>query len=136
MSTNPAQASSSVSHPCSTRLPTRPAQRRSKKRLCIEVDRHDLTELLKRKPLAAMDLMATLGRQFHSAQRLIRVRAYRNPNEVIEKQATFGERIADSVAGFGGSWTFILSFLFLLGLYCASTFFSVSRLGIPTHSSC
>jgi len=37
--------------------------------------------------------------------------ANRNPNEIIEKEMTFGERIADSVAGFGGSWTFILTFL-------------------------
>jgi uncharacterized membrane protein len=35
----------------------------------------------------------------------------RNPNDIIEKDATFGERIADRVAGFGGSWTFILTFL-------------------------
>jgi CRP/FNR family cyclic AMP-dependent transcriptional regulator len=33
---------------------------------------------------------------------------------VIEKDATFGEHIADHVAGFGGSWTFIITFL--LGL--------------------
>jgi len=41
----------------------------------------------------------------------------RNPNEVIEKDATFGERIADRVAGFGGSWTFILTFLAGLIVY-------------------
>ncbi len=39
-----------------------------------------------------------LGRQFHAAQQLVRIRAMRNPNEVIEREATFGERIADSVA--------------------------------------
>lgn len=85
---------------------------------CIEIDRTDLAELFRLKPPAAMDLMATLGRQFHSAQRLIRVRAHRNPNELIEEQSTWGERVADAVAGFGGSWTFILSFLVLLGVYC------------------
>ena len=39
------------------------------------------------------------------------MRASRNPNEVIEEDATFGEHIADAVAGFGGSWTFIITFL-------------------------
>ena len=58
-----------------------------------------------------------LGRQFHASQQLVRLRANRNPNEVIEKDATFGERIADKVAGFGGSWTFILSFGFVLVSY-------------------
>lgn len=86
--------------------------------VCIEVDRHDLAELFRLKPASAMDLLATLGRQFHSAQRLIRVRAHRNPNEVIEEESTVGERIADKVAGFGGSWTFILTFLAGLVVYC------------------
>jgi len=27
---------------------------------------------------------------------LVRLRASRNPNEIIEKQATFGERVADN----------------------------------------
>ncbi|MCA8883443.1 MAG: DUF1003 domain-containing protein [Rhodobacteraceae bacterium] len=33
-----------------------------------------------------------------------------NPHEDWTDQATFGERMADSVASFGGSWTFILLF--------------------------
>jgi len=43
----------------------------------------------------------------------------RYPNEVIDRKATFGERIADSVAGFGGSWTFIITFLTILVIYSA-----------------
>src|SRR6266446_2904109 len=78
--------------------------------VCIEVDRHDISVLLERKPLAGMDMLAVLGRQFHASQQLVRVRANRNPNEVIEEEATFGQRLADSVARFGGSWTFIMSF--------------------------
>lgn len=86
---------------------------------CIEVDRHDITVLLQRKPMAGMDLLAVLGRQFHAAQQLVRVRSRRNPNEVIEEQATIGNRIADEVAHFGGSWTFIITFLLSLGIYTA-----------------
>jgi CRP/FNR family transcriptional regulator, cyclic AMP receptor protein len=55
-----------------------------------------------------MDLLTTLGRQFHAAQELIRMRTNRNSNEIIEQKATFDERVADMVAGFGGSWTFII----------------------------
>src|SRR6266853_1689272 len=84
---------------------------------CLEVDRHDIVVLLQKKPHAGMDMLTVLGRQFHSAQQLVRVRASRNPNEIIEKKATFGEHIADSVAGFGGSWTFILTFLAILVVY-------------------
>jgi uncharacterized membrane protein len=85
--------------------------------VCIEVDQEDIAILLQRKPLAGMDMLRVLGRQFHASQQLVRLRASRHPNEVIEKDATFGERIADRVAGFGGSWTFILSFFFALTVY-------------------
>jgi uncharacterized membrane protein len=84
---------------------------------CLEVDRDDIATLLQRKPHAGMDMLSVLGRQFHAAQQLVRVRAARNPNEIIEAEMTFGERVADMVAGFGGSWTFIIAFLSSLVVY-------------------
>jgi len=85
--------------------------------VCVEVDRSDIAILLQRKPLAGMDMLTVLGRQFHASQQLVRLRANRSPNEIIDKDATFGERIADMVAGFGGSWTFIISFGLALAAY-------------------
>jgi len=85
--------------------------------VCIEVDRGDIETLIQRRPHAAMDMLSVLGRQIHSAQQLVRVRAARNPNEIIEQEATFGERVADVVAGFGGSWTFIITFFIALAVY-------------------
>ena len=84
---------------------------------CVEVDREDIAVLLERKPHAGMDMLAVLGRQFHSAQQLVRLRATRNANVMIEEKETFGERVADSVARFGGSWTFIITFGFFLSIY-------------------
>jgi len=86
---------------------------------CLEVDRDDIAVLLERKPHAGMDLLTVLGRQFHAAQELARVRASRDPNMIIEQEATFGERVADAVAGFGGSWTFISLFAIVLVVYTA-----------------
>jgi CRP/FNR family cyclic AMP-dependent transcriptional regulator len=85
--------------------------------VCLEVDQKDIAVLLQRKPLAGMDMLRVLGRQFHASQQLVRLRANRHPNDVIEKDATFGERIADLVAGFGGSWTFIIAFSIALAVY-------------------
>jgi CRP/FNR family cyclic AMP-dependent transcriptional regulator len=85
--------------------------------VCVEVDRNDISILLQRKPLAGMDMLTVLGRQFHASQQLVRLRANRNPNELIEREATFGQRIADEVARFGGSWTFIISILVALAIY-------------------
>lgn len=85
--------------------------------VCLEVDRKDISVLLERKPHAGMDMLTVLGKQFHASQQLVRVRANRNPNDIIEKESTFGERIADIVAGFGGSWTFIIIVLVALMIY-------------------
>src|SRR5205807_3869873 len=87
--------------------------------VCLEVDRDDIAVLLQRKPMAGMDMLTVLGRQFHASQHLVRVRASRNPNEIIESEMTFGERIADAVARFGGSWTFIIAFAVVLCVYTA-----------------
>jgi uncharacterized membrane protein len=84
---------------------------------CLEVSRDDIQVLLQRKPMAGMDLLTTLGHQFHAAHQLVRGRATRNPNEIIEKEMTTGERIADAVASFGGSWTFIITFGIVLTTY-------------------
>jgi uncharacterized membrane protein len=86
---------------------------------CLEVSRDDIATLLERKPHAGMDLLTSLGRQFHAAQELVRMRATRNPNELIEREATLGERVADHVARFGGSWTFIIAFGVLMVVYTA-----------------
>ncbi len=90
---------------------------------CLEVTRHSIAVLLQRKPLAGMDMLTVLGRQFHAAQQLVRLRASRNPNEVIEKEATLGERVSDSVARLGGSWVFIITFLILSAIYIAVNVF-------------
>ena len=47
---------------------------------CVEVSRDDIAILIQRKPHAGMDLLATLGHQFHASQMLVRSRASRNPN--------------------------------------------------------
>ena len=85
--------------------------------VCIEIDRHDIAVLLERKPLAGMDMLAVLSRQFHTSQQLVKRRSARHPNDVIEKGSSFGERLADSVARFGGSWAFILTFAALAAAY-------------------
>jgi uncharacterized membrane protein len=41
---------------------------------------------------------------------LITSLASKNPNEEIEEKLSVGDRIADKIAEFGGSWRFILSF--------------------------
>lgn len=86
---------------------------------CVEVDTHDILTLLSRKPHAGIDMMAVLAKQFHVAQQLIRGRTARSANEIIDEEFTLGERIADAVARFGGSWAFIITFGAILVVYTA-----------------
>jgi len=86
---------------------------------CLEVSRDDIAVLLQQKPMAGMDMLTVVSRQFHASQALVRIRANRNSNDVIEEEMTFGDRIADSVARFGGSWTFIILFGVVLFVYTA-----------------
>ena len=87
--------------------------------VCLEVGRDDIAELVMHMPMAGMDMLTVQARQFHASQNLVRSRASRNPNEVIEEKSTFGERLADSVARFGGSWSFIILFGIVLAVYSA-----------------
>jgi CRP/FNR family transcriptional regulator, cyclic AMP receptor protein len=95
----------------------------TEKTTCVEVSRDDIAILLQRKPMAGMDMLTVLGHQFHASQQLVRIRASRNANELIEEKYTFGEHLADGVASFGGSWVFIIVFGVVLVAWTATNVF-------------
>jgi CRP/FNR family transcriptional regulator, cyclic AMP receptor protein len=103
----------------------------TEKATCVEISRDDIAILLQRKPMAGMDMLTVLGHQFHASQQLVRIRASRNANEVIEEKYTFGERVADMVASFGGSWTFIIVFGVWLVAWTAINIFLRGRAWDP-----
>jgi len=84
-----------------------------------EIARNDIETLLQRKPMAGLDMLTMVGRHFRNAQDLVRARAARNPNEVIQENLTLGDQLADAVARFGGSWRFIISFGVVLAAWVA-----------------
>jgi CRP/FNR family transcriptional regulator, cyclic AMP receptor protein len=98
---------------------------------CVELDKNDIEILLTRKPMAGMDMLTVQSRQIHAAQQLVRLRAARNPNDLIDEEMTFGQKIADHVAQFGGSWTFIILFAIVLLLYTAANQFLGRRAWDP-----
>lgn len=51
----------------------------------------------------------------------------RDPAVQFEGSLTFGQRLADSVATFGGSWTFIMGFALVLLLWVASNVLLASQ---------
>lgn len=84
---------------------------------CLSLDREGLLALLKKHPHAGVDLLTVMGARLRSTNELLRTQVSRNLNEELEEAMTFGERIADKVASFGGSWTFIFMFGGMMGLW-------------------
>jgi uncharacterized membrane protein len=78
------------------------------------IDRERLERLFARRPHAALDILAVLSRRLRRTDLLLSQRVARNPNTVIEEKLTLGDRVADTVARFGGSWTFINAFMVVM----------------------
>jgi uncharacterized membrane protein len=94
----------------------------------FQIDRADLERLFARKPHAALEVLTVMSRRLRRTDLLLSQRVARNPNEVLEEKATFGEHVADGVARFGGSWYFIFAFAsFLLVWVAANTLLLLGR---------
>lgn len=94
----------------------------------FRIDRGDLERLFTRHPKAAIDILAVMGSRLRQTDVLLSRRVSRNANEVLEEKETFGERVADGVARFGGSWYFIFAFATILLTWIAlNTFVLLGR---------
>lgn len=76
----------------------------------LTMNRDRLLGFIDRYPHAALDLLTVVGRRLRSTDELLRTHVSRNVNVELEERMTLGERVADRVAVFGGSWTFIIIF--------------------------
>jgi Predicted membrane protein len=75
----------------------------------LVLERPDLIRFLHRHPDASLDLLTTMGQRIRATDAMLRKRVARNINEEMEIRATLFERIADSIAEFSGSMTFLVS---------------------------
>ena len=83
----------------------------------LVLERHEFLDLMLQKPHMAQDVMVALAKRVRRTDNLLRRRVSRDPNEVIDEQETLGDRVADAVARFGGSWRFIFAFGAFLGVW-------------------
>jgi uncharacterized membrane protein len=83
----------------------------------LTMHRERLLGFIDKHPHAAMDLLTVVGRRLRATDELLRTQVSRNPNVEEEERLTFGQRIADKVASFGGSWTFIILFGVVLTIW-------------------
>ncbi len=74
----------------------------------LALDRTVFLTFLEAHPHTAIDVLTVLGRRLHRTDSLLRQSVSRNVNEVAEERLTFGQRVAEIVAGLGGSIPFFL----------------------------
>ena len=85
--------------------------------ICIPLT--SIAALTNRSPTAARQFMSVIIHRLRTADELLARVQLKNINEVIDEQMTIGEKVADLVARFGGSWIFIISFCGFLLLWMA-----------------
>lgn len=86
----------------------------------LVLDRATLIDFVRRRPEAALDMMAVMGGRVRATTNRLRQMATRNANEEAEAKLTLFERITDAIAAFSGSLTFLalhaVWFLLWIGL--------------------
>lgn len=84
----------------------------------LVLDREDLLQLFRKRPDAALDMLAVMGRMTRKANALLRERVVKNVNEeVAEDRGGIVLRVADWVANFSGSITFLIVHVFLFAIW-------------------
>ena len=74
----------------------------------------DFQKFLMDHPDASIDVICEIAQRMRQTNQLVTQRAARNINVEMAERATIGQRIADKVASFGGSWTFIIIYVTFL----------------------
>ena len=89
----------------------------------------DFQTFLLKHPDVAIDVICEIGARMRQTNLLVSQRATRNINVEMEERSTIGQRIADRVASFGGSWTFIMIYVGFLASWMALNTFVLVRYG-------
>jgi uncharacterized membrane protein len=81
------------------------------------LNRGHLLQIITKHPHSAMDLLTVIGARLRATDQFLRTQVTRNVNLEAEERLTLGQRLADRVAAFGGSWPFILVFCAVMVLW-------------------
>jgi CRP/FNR family cyclic AMP-dependent transcriptional regulator len=83
----------------------------------LVLDQEDFRSFLKAKPEAVLKIMGELAERIRATNDLFASQVSRDVLEDEEEKLTLGQRIADTVAAFGGSWTFIIVFVCAMSVW-------------------
>lgn len=93
------------------------------------LSRQDFQAFLVKYPDAAVDVIREIGARMRQTNALVSKRVTRNINREMEEKMTIGQKVADQVAAFGGSWTFIFLYGGALLVWMSINTFILARLG-------
>ncbi|HEY6250852.1 MAG TPA: DUF1003 domain-containing protein [Candidatus Angelobacter sp.] len=93
----------------------------------LSLHRERLLEFIDEHPHAALDLLTVVGRRLRTTHELLRTQVSRNVNVEERERSTLAQRMADRVAAFGGSWTFIAVFFAATAFWMFMNSTSVQR---------
>jgi len=80
----------------------------------VGVPARAVARLIDQHPEAARHFLRVVAQRLRAADEMLSRLQIRNPNEEMDERLTTGQRVADAVSRFGGSWTFIMIFFFFL----------------------
>ena len=87
----------------------------------------DFRSFVRKKPDIALEMLMTLTHRLRRTDNLLSHRISRNANEEEAARLTLGDRMADMIAEFGGSWKFIIASLTLFIVWMAMNTFLLTR---------
>ncbi len=93
----------------------------------IRLHRDALVEFVNGSPAAALRIIGEMSERLRQTNELMSRQVSRNVLEEAEDRLTFGQRIADKVASFGGSWPFILMFAAIMAVWISINVVQVAR---------
>jgi uncharacterized membrane protein len=85
----------------------------------LVLPRPEFQRFLERTPRAAPAIMAEMASRMRQTNELMSRQVSRNVLEEAEERLTLGQRVADHVASFGGSWPFIGFFSLVMAIWMA-----------------
>lgn len=90
----------------------------------LALDHADFVEFISKRPDAGLKIMRELAQRLRQTNAAFSSQVSRNVLEEEAEQLTFGQRVADRVAAFGGSWPFIGSFGAAMAIWMTYNIFS------------
>jgi uncharacterized membrane protein len=95
--------------------------------------RPDFIAFVRRNPDVALKMLSAITNRLRDTDEMLRQRVSRNANVEDEARMTAGDRLANQLAGFGGSWKFLAVLMVLLLLWMIVNTYVIPKFDIDPY---